>query len=97
MAAIMTDGMMAGTSPEFEAIMAVCESNKLTSGWTPPGDKTKIIIYHSTNDDIVPYANFTAMRTFLDNTSTSYKEYHGKDGGHVAACVSFIKDIIDEW
>ena len=98
MAAIMTDGMMAGTSPEFKAIMAVCERNKLTAGWTPPpSTTTKIIIYHSQNDDIVPYANFEAMMAFLDEKAPGYTEHHAYNGGHVNACVSYVMDIIDEW
>ena len=96
---ILSDEMMEGTGPNFEAVMSVCRRYSLTSGWTPPqASQTKIVIYHSTNDDTVPYGNFTAMKTFLDGSIPGqYTAYDGADGGHVAACISFIQKTIGEW
>ena len=96
---VLSDEMMAGTGPYFGTIMDTCQAFSLTSGWTPPSSqKTKIYIYHSTNDDIVPFDNFTAMRTFLDEKIPNGYEYESAaNGGHFEACVYYIMNIVDEW
>ena len=96
---IMTDEVMEGTGPYFEAILETGRRYSLTSGWTPPpSSTTQIYIYHSTEDDIVPIDNFTAMRAFLDEKIPNDYEYDSdSDGGHVNACIYFIMDIINMW
>ncbi|MBR5703029.1 MAG: hypothetical protein IKX45_02120, partial [Bacteroidales bacterium] len=95
---ILTDDMVAGTGAAFNSIRSVCESYSLISGWTPPSGRKYIFIYHSKDDDTVPYANLTAMKSFLDRTAPgSYTLYDGNDGGHTSAAVSFVQNIIKEW
>ena len=96
---ILTQNMINGTGSASNSIMSYCRSYSLTSGWTPPLD-TKIYLYHSDDDDTVPYENLTEMETFLKNNGlndSDYKLYHGQDGGHLKAVVSFIQDIIGQW
>ena len=94
---ILNDDFMAGTGSAYDSIMAVCRRYSLTSGWIPPSG-TDIILYHSKGDDTVPFDNLAAMKEFLDDVAPdSYTLRYGDDGGHVAAVVSYVMDIIDEW
>ena len=94
---ILNDDMIAGQGAAFDAVMSVCGNYSLTGGWTPPSG-TKIFLYHSKQDDTVPYANLTSMKTFLDQVAPgSYIAYDGNDGGHIEAVVSYVIDIIFEW
>ena len=94
----MADEMTAGTGPNFDAIMAKCVSYSLTSGWTPPSSaQTEIVLYHSTNDDTVPFNNFSEMKAFLGENTPGYTYISSEDGGHIAACISFIQKTISEW
>ena len=94
---IMNDGFMTRTGDAYDAIMQVCRRYSLTSGWVPPSD-TKIILYHSRQDDTVPYANLTAMKAFLDQVAPGrYTLYEGDDGGHVNAVIRFVRYIIPAW
>jgi hypothetical protein len=94
---VMNENFMAGTGNAYDTIMSTCVNFSLTSGWIPP-EETEIILYHSKNDDTVPYENQAAMMSFLDSA------HHGKhtssgddDGGHVEAIVSFITTILNKW
>ena len=94
---ILDDRLVAGQGDAFSAIQAVGDSYSLASGWTPPSG-TKIFLYHSNQDDTVPYANLPAMKTFLNQVAPgSYVAYDGNDGGHMEAVVSYVIDIIFEW
>ena len=95
---IMSDEIMARTGQYWARIEETCRRYSLTSGWTPPSTGTEIVIYHSTNDDIVPYGNFTAMDNYLRKTIPGkYTSISSKDGGHVDACISFIQNTINKW
>ena len=94
---IMNDEFMTRTGEAYNSIMNVCRRYSLTSGWVPPSG-TKIILYHSKQDDTVPYANLTAMKTFLDQVApNSYIAYDGNDGGHIDAVVRYVLHIISAW
>lgn len=94
---IMAPEFMSRTGYAYNTIKDVCRRFSLTSGWIPPAG-TQIILYHSKQDDTVPYANLTAMKAFLNNVAPGcYKANDGNDGGHVDAILSFIVSIIREW
>ena len=95
---IMADEMMARTGQYWDRISETCRRYSLTSGWIPPAKGTEIVIYHSTNDDTVPYDNFKAMKDFLDTRIPGkYTSISSKDGGHIDACLSFIQNTINKW
>ena len=97
LADVLNDDFMAGRGEAYDRIMAVCRRFSLTSGWTPPSG-TKIILYHSNEDDTVPYENLTAMEAFLDTAAPgSYTVSGGNDGGHVNAAVNFVLNLLFEW
>lgn len=95
---ILTADMMARQGTEYEAVMEVCRRYSLTAGWKPdPG--TRLVVYHSTGDDIVPYANFTAMKAYLDKVATDSEISWESEarGGHVAACIFFMIKVLNGW
>ena len=99
---ILNDDFMAGRGDAFSAVLRVCQRYSLTRGWTPPTG-TKIILFHSEQDDTVPFTNLAAMKTFLKsvgvntNDPNRYREYKGKYGGHVDAVVHFFRFTIKEF
>lgn len=97
LADILNADFLAGRGDAYNRLMEVCRRYSLTSGWTPPSG-TKIILYHSNQDDTVPYENLTAMKAFLDSVAPgSYTASDGNNGGHVNAAVSFVLSLILEW
>lgn len=97
LADVLNDDFLAGRGDAHARVMAVCRRYSLTSGWTPPSG-TKIILYHSNQDDTVPYANLTAMKAFLDGAAPgSYTAADGNHGGHTNAIFNFILNLVSEW
>jgi hypothetical protein len=97
LAEVLNDDFMAGRGDAHARVLAACRRCSLTSGWTPPSG-TKIILYHSNQDDTVPYANLTAMKAFLDMAAPgSYTAADGNHGGHTNAVFHFILNLIPEW
>lgn len=78
LASIMKPAYLDPASEEVKSLINVTKTFDLTSGWTPDAD-TDLLIIHSQNDDVVPYANsdklyqfFTdagAQNVALDNTT----------------------------
>ena len=63
--------------------MQIAESNDLTTGWTP---KHPIVFFHSTEDEVVPYANTeAAMAAFPTELTT----LHQQTGDHSSVGVQF--------
>jgi hypothetical protein len=94
---ILNDDFMAGQGNAYDAIIKVCRRYSLTSGWVPPSG-TEIHMYHSKEDETVPFANLPAMKAFLDQVAPgSYTAYDGSDGGHVEAAIYFILNTISLW
>ena len=96
--ALLTPEFLAGTGTEYATIMEISRRFSLTAGWTPaPG--TKLLIYHSTQDDMVPYVNYTAMKAYLDAVAgdSDITWADGPQGGHVAAYVQFFMKVLALW
>ena len=94
---IMSDEFLSRTGDAYNAIRDYCRRFSLTSGWVPPSD-TKIILYHSRQDDTVPFDNFTEMKEFLDEVAPGcYTAYEGDNGPHIDAIVRFLVATISVW
>ena len=94
---ILHPDLMDESSDTYNAIMSIAGDYSLTKGWTPPPG-TYILIYHSENDDTVPYANLGAMADFLGNHPDDKKAVlHGKNGGHMDAVIFFVQKVLDKW
>jgi len=80
-------------------------TDALTSGWTPRSD-FDVMLYHDTEDDVVPVENFYAMSKFLKSKGIKTEEFVGeysseviKELGatnHETAAITFFLRII-EW
>ena len=91
---ILNDAFMARTGKAYDTIAEVCRRYSLTSGWVPPSE-TKIILYHSRQDDTVPYDNLTAMKDYLDQVAPGcYNASEGNNGGHINALIRFVSVTI---
>lgn len=95
---IIADELFAGSNEVNTAIMSVCERFSLTSGWTPAAGNV-IRIYHSTQDDIVPYSNFTSIKKFMDENASGCTVTYtdGANGDHSNAAVSWATDVVINW
>ena len=99
---ILDGDLLAGKGEAARAILEVCRRNSLTGGWTPPAG-TKFVLFHSEEDDTVPFVNLAAMRTFLESAGVDtadtgrYLEYTGKYGNHVNAVISYILAVLNEF
>lgn len=95
---VMAEEMIAMTGSYSEKILATANRYSLKSGWTAmPASTTKIILYHSSEDDTVPSDNLQAMTDYFDKNNVQYEHTLAANGGHVNACISFIQNNIKEW
>ena len=98
---ILTPELIAGTGADYDAIMETCRRFSLTSGWISPASGSWIFIYHSTQDDSVPYVNYTTMKEYLKSVASGVDIVwqSGDDGDHVDGCITFVRSIIqnDYW
>jgi len=95
---VLTDEVLTASTATCKAFVDVSESYSLSSGWKPTKDG-KIYIYHSTEDDLVPYANFTSIKDYLKSVAAdcdiSFDD--GDDGGHMDAVTEWAKILILNW
>ena len=105
MASIMNDTFMQRTGTAYNSILSVCRRYSLTSpdsatDWTPDSN-TRIVLYHSTEDDTVPFSNLGIMAAMLSRVGHSnLRTIDGADGDHIDAVPQFILQLTvfgDEW
>lgn len=58
------------TSAEARAMLTYADRLNVTKSWTPDAD-TKLKLYHSKNDDVVPYENTRALYQFFQQNGCS--------------------------
>lgn len=91
-----TDYVVRG-NPEMEGFYKCMEENTLVSGWTPTGD-TRYYLYHSEQDQVVPYFCFKHMRTFMEDAglTKSNVAFMPASGDHVGAASFFVLGALSE-
>ena len=100
-----TEAVLDSNSPLSQRFKEAFSQDALTSGWTPRSD-FDIMLYHDTKDDVVPVANYYAMKKFLDDNNIKTEGFVGDYSGtakedlgttnHEAAALTFFTRII-EW
>lgn len=74
-------------NPKYKALAAAFAYSDLTHGWTP---KAKVTLFHSEDDDIVPYANTTEtynnMKAADPNANVSFYKVDDTGLGHTLTC-----------
>ena len=100
-----TDAVLDNTSPLSLKFKAAFSEDALTSGWTPRSD-FDVMLFHDTEDDVVPVENFYAMSKFFKDNGIKTQEFVGeyssettKEAGitnHEVSAVTFFLRVI-EW
>ncbi|MBQ3681289.1 MAG: prolyl oligopeptidase family serine peptidase, partial [Paludibacteraceae bacterium] len=73
-ASIMKPAYLDVNSEETQTLLNAVKIHDLTSGWTPDAD-TDILIMHSQNDDVVPYANSEKLYQFFVNAGVQNVQF----------------------
>ena len=102
---ICTPAVLNTKSALSRKFKAAFSTDGLTSGWKPRSD-FDIMLYHDSEDDVVPVENYYAMKEFLDNNNIKTEGFVGeyssetiKELGvsnHETAAVTFFLRIV-EW
>ncbi len=80
---MLSDSALNKNSAMTQALYECLDKNDLTTGWTPVH---KINLYHSENDDIVPYSNAEAVANAFGDKVDLSKSYWV---GHVKTCAKW--------
>lgn len=85
---LLVAGIVNGTLSEAKALAAEFAKNSLTSGWDP-SESGPIVLFHSTQDDIVPTLNSELLNTFLKEAGANVTLSTSASGGHTNAAYSY--------
>lgn len=86
---ILTSGMVDGSSDEVKKLREILETYSVCKGWTP-ANGTKILLYHSLQDDVVPSFNSDILCSYLTSIGADVQLVKGEDGGHTDAELAFL-------
>ena len=85
---LLSDSALCKTSEMTRALYACLDKNDLTTGWTP----THLIkLYHSKEDDIVPFSNAEAVVSAFGDNVSLFRSYWV---GHVATCTKWYGTLL---
>ncbi len=89
---ILSDSALCQTSAMTQALYVCLDKNDLTKGWTP---SHRIELYHSQEDDIVPYSNAQAVIDAFGDKVSMYRSY---EAGHIATCLKWMGSLlVNKW
>ncbi len=74
---ICTAAVLDNSSPLSRRFKAAFSADALTSGWTPRSD-FDVMLFHDTDDDVVPVENFYVMSKFLKDHGVKTQEFVDK-------------------
>jgi len=92
---ILMPGMIDGTSREYETYRELFEGYSVSKSWKSMSG-TKVLLFHSRQDDVVPYFNSELLYEELRKAGANVKLVSGDFGGHTDAELDFAQAIIDE-
>lgn len=92
---ILHKDAMDSTTTQNKLLISAFERNSLTRVWKPTG-KNKIILFHSTKDDVVPLENTTALVKLLKESGHEPTLISKDYGGHLMAALYFLDMCDDE-
>ncbi|MBP3842178.1 MAG: hypothetical protein J6E29_00895 [Prevotella sp.] len=79
---ICTAAVLDNSSPLSRRFKAAFSADALTSGWTPRSD-FDVMLFHDTDDDVVPVENFYVMSKFLKDHGVKTQEFVDKYSSEV--------------
>ena len=74
---LCTEAVLDAGSPLSLRFKTAFAQDALTSGWTPRSD-FDVMLFHDTEDDVVPVENFYAMSKFLKENGVKTEEFVGE-------------------
>ncbi len=85
------------SNPELAEFFGIMEDNTLTEGWKPISG-SKFYLYHSKDDQVVPFFCYEHMCDFLKKTSGSDIDLESDDsaGSHQTAAIGFVMGVMVE-
>lgn len=92
---ILTEETIDGSGAGIRKLREVFESFSLISGWSPRNG-TKILLYHSTQDDVIPIFNSDELYGYLSSIGADVKYVKGEGGDHNKAVLAFLQAVASE-
>lgn len=90
---ILTPELIGGESEEAKKYRALFEGYSVSKDWRKPSGK--VILFHSTQDDVVPILNSEILFDALQKVGADVKYVSGEYGAHTNAEADFARAIID--
>ena len=84
---LLSDSALNRSSEMTQALYKCLDKNDLTTGWTP---SHMIKLYHSKEDDVVPYSNSEAVVNAFGDKVSLFRSYVA---GHKATCVKWYTTL----
>ena len=94
---IRTDNI-SRSNPAMDSYFQAIYDNSVCYDWTPNPD-TRFFLYHSADDEVVPYFNMEHMRDFLRDKcgiGDDKLETYTSEGRHVDAALLFVMNVISK-
>lgn len=86
------------SNPAMDSYFQAIYDNSVCYDWTPNPD-TRFFLYHSADDEVVPYFNMEHMRDFLRDKcgiGDDKLETYTSEGRHVDAALLFVMNVISK-
>lgn len=91
---LLSDEVQDKNSEMYKALMKCLKDQEVISGWTPTH---KIKLYHSEEDDVVPFENAQAVKDAFGDKVEIFTSGYGTTG-HVATCAKFLGSVlVNNW
>ncbi len=94
---ILNTDYVTRSNPEMAVFFDVMEDNTLTKGWQPISG-SQFYLYHSKDDQVVPFFCYEHMRGYLESTSGSDIQLAGdvSQGTHQEGAISFAVGVMEQ-
>lgn len=88
---LFTADVMDPESEVMQKLIPLFRKNSLVNGDWRPDRTDRMMLFHSTGDDVVPYLNLESMKSFLDETGyTNYDIENTYSFGHVTCGALYL-------
>ena len=95
---LMRTDIVNHTNPAMDSYFQALYDNSVCYDWKPNPD-TRFYLYHSADDNVVPYFNMEHMRDFLRNecgVGDDKLEIYTSEGSHIDAAMLFAMNVISK-
>ena len=75
------------------SIVYICDTDTIFPDWTP---RTRIVLFHSTNDKAVTFDCAEHMRAFLQARNANVEYDFGRYGDHLMSGIRFLRRVVSD-